>query len=187
MVRLAALMGMGTFAVHQARYALGYRGEASQELVSQGHAYLIALGPLLAGVLMLALAALIRRVARGGDGPAPRFRRVWAGATLALATVYTAQELIEGAVASHHPEGVAGVAGHGGWVALPLALVIGLGIALAMRGAGAAHELAEPLRPWRAPVPVQPTPVELVTRLLAPKRSGAALAHAPRGPPSLSA
>src|SRR4051794_19975881 len=104
MVRLAALMSVGTFAVHQARYALGYRGEASQELVAQGHAYLIALGPLLAGALMLALAAVIRRVARGGDSPAPRFRRLWAGATLALTAAYAAQELIEGAVASHHPE-----------------------------------------------------------------------------------
>src|SRR4051812_19195096 len=174
MVRLAALMSVGTFAVHQARYALGYRGEASQELVLQGHAYLIALGPLLAGVLMLALAGLIRRVARGGDGPAPRFGRVWAGATGALTTVYTAQELIEGAVASHHPEGIVGVAGHGGWVALPLAFAIGFAIALAMRGAGAAQELAQPRRPWRTPAALESVPAVPVAHLFAPKRSGAA-------------
>jgi hypothetical protein len=183
MVRLAALMSGGTFAVHQARYALGYRGEASQELVAQGHAYLIAVGPLLAGVLLLALAGLIRRLASGGDAPAPRFWRLWVGVTLALVAVYALQELIEGAVAWHHPAGLVGIAGHGGWVALPLALVIGLAIALGMRGASAAAELAEARRPWRAPARLAPPPIGAITSLVAPKRAGAALAHSPRGPP----
>jgi hypothetical protein len=187
MVRLAALMGAGTFAVHQARYALGYRDEASSVLAAQGHAYLIAAGPLLAGAVMLVLAQLIRRVARGGspDAPAPRFHRLWAGTTVALVAVYVLQESVEGALAAHHPAGAAGVLGHGGWLALPLAVAVGFAIALAMRGAGAAAGLAAARRPWRAPLPTAPRSVA-AARSAASPRTGVVLAHGARGPPLLA-
>src|SRR3954447_19649479 len=92
MLRLAALMGAGTFAVHQARYVLGYHGEASGALAAQGHAYLIALGPLVAGAMMLLLAELLARVARGAPARAPRLARLWLGSALALTTAYVVQE-----------------------------------------------------------------------------------------------
>src|SRR4051794_18934006 len=157
MVRLAALMGAGSFAVHQARYVLGYRAEASDALAAQGHAYLTPVVPLLAGALLLCLAGLVRRVASGAGAPAPRLRRIWLAATLALLGVYAAQELVEGALVSHHPVGLAALTGHGGWVVIPLALAIGLAIGLLMRGASAAGELAARGRPWRAAPPVPPT------------------------------
>jgi hypothetical protein len=186
MVRLAALMGAGTFAVHQARYALGYRDEASGALAAQGHAYLIAAGPLLAGAVMLVVAELIRRTARGGAGaPAPRFKRLWACASLGLFVTYAVQESVEGALAAHHPAGGAGVLGHGGWLALPLAILVGLAIALAMRGASAATSLGAPRRPWRAPLPAAPRTTRAAHRLVA-FRGGAALAHGARGPPLLA-
>jgi hypothetical protein len=184
-LRLAALLAAGTFGVHQARYALGYHEEASRALADQGHAYLIALGPLVAGLVMLALAALLHRVARGAAAPAPPFRVLWPSATLALAVTYGVQESVEGALAAHHPAGVAAVLGHGGWVALPLAVVVGLAVALAMRGATAAAGLrpAVARRPW--PLPAAPLRLAAPCFLAAP-RPGAALTRAARGPPRLA-
>jgi hypothetical protein len=185
-VRLAALMGAGTFAVHQARYALGYREEASGVLAAQGHAYLIVVGPLLAGAVMLVLAELIRRAARGAtSAPAPSLRRLWPGTTLSLVAIYAIQESVEGALAAHHPAGAAGVLGHGGWVAIALAAAVGLAIALVMRGATAAADLASPRRPWRAPPPTAPRSPATAHLTVAP-RPGAPLAHAARGPPLLA-
>jgi hypothetical protein len=157
MLRLAALIAAGTFGVHQGRYLFGYRDHASAALATQGHAYLGSFATLVAGVLVLVFAELVRRVARGGTATAPSFRRLWLGTTLALAAIYVVQELVEGALAAHHPEGLTGVAGHGGWVALPLAGAIGLAIGLLMRGATAATELAaSPRRPWSSPAPLAP-------------------------------
>lgn len=184
--RLAALLGAGTFAVHQARYALGYGGEASRALADQGHAYLIALGPLVAGAVMLALAGLIRRVARGASAPSPRLRVLWPAATTALVATYAVQESVEGALAAHHPMGAAGLFGHGGWLALPLAALVGLAVALAMRGARTATQLAAVRRPWRAPRLHAPRAVAGITRFVAPRR-GAARARTARGPPLLAA
>jgi hypothetical protein len=185
LLRAATLTGAGTFAVHQARYALGYRDEASGVLAAQGHAYLIAAGPLVAGALMLVLAQLIRRVARGSGAPAPRLRRLWPATTIALVVIYVVQESVEGALAAHHPAGAAGVLGHGGWLAVPLAAVVGLAIALAMRGASAATELVAGRRPWRPPPPAAPRSVAAARCPAAPS-SVSPLAHAPRAPPLLA-
>jgi hypothetical protein len=138
-------MALGTLALHQLRYLVGYHGHADAALASNGHAYLASLVPAMAGVTLLTLAALIRLAARGAS-PAPRFARTWAGSTLGVAAVYCLQELAEGAP----------VAGQGGWVAVPLATAIGLLIAVVMRGASAAGELAVPRRPWRPPAPCSP-------------------------------
>jgi hypothetical protein len=80
-------------------------------------------------------------VARGAQGEAPRLRVLWGGAGTTLAAVYCLQELAEG---------VSPVA-HGGWIALPLAALVALGIALLARGATRAEARGE--RPWGAPVP----------------------------------
>jgi hypothetical protein len=179
MVRLAALLGAGTFGVHQGRYLLGYRDHASDALASQGHAYLGPLAALVAGALAVAFAELVRRAARGEAQRAPRFGRLWAGSAAALVAVYSAQELVEGALGSHHPIGVAGVVGHGGWVALPLAITLGLVISLLLRGSA---ELPAPARPWRTPAPLAP----LRLRLAAPPTRASfatAVPHPARGPP----
>lgn len=186
MLRAAALMGAGTFAVHQARYALGWGHEASGALAAQGHGYLITLGPLLVGALLPVLAGAIRRAARGSGSAAPRFGRLWAGTSLALVAAYVAQESIEGALAAGHPDGIAGVFGHGGWLAVPLAVCVGLAIALLMRGAGAAGQLVGSRRPWRA-LPVAPPRLLALAAAGAPARARTPGVHGARGPPPLSA
>lgn len=188
MLRLAALMGLGSLAVHQLRYLVGYHFDDGAALAAQGHGYLAPAGPVLAGVLVLALAELITRVAGGRGAPAPPFRRLWPAATGALVAVYVAQEVLEGALAPGHPGGLAGVAGHGGWVALPLAALIGCAIALLMRAASRVAEAtaaATATRPWRATAPLQaPRLSATVTFLQA--RPGAPLPLAARGPPAAS-
>lgn len=185
---MAALMGAGTFAVHQLRFALTYDHAAGSAQPLGGHGYLAALGPVVAGLLVLALAAALARVARGTVEPAPRFRRLWAGASASLFAIYCAQESIEGLLSAGHPGGVPGMLGHGGWVAAPLALTVGLTIALITRGAAAATALAaaRTRAPWSAPAPA--APLTAVLPPWTPRRTGAASRHlAARGPPLASA
>lgn len=132
-LRTAALLGMGALAVHQLRYLIAHGDGAGAALAREGHAYLGALAPavaMLAGVAALdfLLALAVRR--RGNTGS---YR--WVAVTACLMAVYVGQESIEGLLAAGHPVGLAAVLGNGGWVALPLACAIGLGITLLLRGA----------------------------------------------------
>jgi hypothetical protein len=129
--------------VHELRYLIGYGGHADRALSEQGHAYLSALAPTAIGLLALALAAFwtaLSRARRTGrsEGRPPRVLGAWLGASLALASLYTVQEWLEGALAHGHPDGLVGILGHGGWTALVLALVVGLVVALLLRGAAVA-------------------------------------------------
>jgi len=144
--RLAGLLAGGAFAVHQLRYLLGYGGHSHGELASQGHAYMTLLAPVVAVALMLVVAdfgaRLVAARARRRSDRAPGLLQLWAAAAACLLAAYGLQETLEGALAPGHPAGLAGVLGHGGWAALPLALAIGLAIALIARAAGRAIELA---------------------------------------------
>jgi hypothetical protein len=132
MLRLAPLLGIGALAVHQLRYAIGSGGTSAA-----GHGYLGAAGALAAGVMVVGLAAVLMRMARGDAGaPAPRLARMWAGTSLALVAVFVVQELAEGA----------SPIAHGGWIAAPLAAVVALAIALLTRGTPVVVR-----RPWRPP------------------------------------
>jgi hypothetical protein len=173
MLRLAALLSVGTLGVHQLRYLIGYGGGASHALAVHGHGYLVALAPVLAGVVALALAELLSRAARGGAS-APGIRPLWAAATLALFGVYCVQETIEGSP----------VLSHCGWVALPLAALVGLVIAVVMRSASAPAQATE--RPWRAPAAPEWPPLPAFP-LLVQIRGGAPHSVAARGPPAISA
>jgi hypothetical protein len=183
---MAALMGAGAFAVHQLRFALAAGGESGGARSFGGHAYLVPLGPILAGLLLIVFAVALARLARGAHEPVPRIRRLWAGASVSLLAVYCMQEMTEGMLTPGHPGGVEGAIGHGGWIALPLAVAIGLAIALIMRGAAAASALAAARSPWRAPVAAA-----AVRTLLPPwsqRRMLLCARHlAARGPPALSA
>jgi hypothetical protein len=177
---MAALMGAGTFGVHQLRFALS----DDHARAAYGHGYLAALAPLLAALLLVAFAAALARLARGAAETAPRFRRVWAGASAGLVAAYCAQESIEGALTHGH---ATGMFEHGGWVVLPLALVLGLGIALVARGAAAASMLVAARAPWAAAPPRAPL-VEALLPPWVPRRTGAAARHlAARGPPAIAA
>lgn len=163
MVRFASLLGVGAVLVHQLRYVLaGSPPDASV------HGYLGPAGSLLAGVMVLALA----RAVLGRAAPAARTRVLWPGTALALIVVYCLQETAEG---------LSPVA-HGGWLALPLAVLVALGIALLVRGAGRA---ARARRPWRSPlVAARRALVALVLPFQA--RPGAPRLLLARGPPCTS-
>jgi len=139
----AGALGLGAaFALHQLRFLIAYHGAAHHELARQGHGYLRVLVALVPAVLVLTALhfagslAAARRGA-GAEAPSPRVRVLWPAASMGLFALYAVQESLEGLLESGHPVGLAGVLGHGGWVAVPLALLLGLVVALLLRGAAA--------------------------------------------------
>ena len=187
-IRAAALISVGALVVHDLRYLIAYRGSAGEELSVTGHGYLGVVTPLAMGVLALALMALAWRLllGRAAEPPLPATHRMWPFTSGMLVAIYSCQEWIEGMTAQGHPGGIAAVVGDRGWIALPLAVVVGLVIALLLRGAEAAIALAATPRGRSWPRP------RAVLRLVAPSVwrpvTGDALARrlAPRGPPFAS-
>jgi hypothetical protein len=185
-VRLAALMGVGSLAVHQLRFALWYGKSSGDAPSSQGHAYLAVVGPVVVAVTLLAVARFLDRLARGHRGGVPPLTRLWAGVSASLLAMYSLQESLEGALAGGHPGGLAGVFGHGGWLAIPLAAVVGLALALALRGAGRAAEMLGRVRTPRPGLPS--APLTLGAPRFAVTRRELSLAPASaRAPPATSA
>lgn len=132
-LRIAALLAAGAFGVHQLRYVVAHGDGAGTALANEGHAYLAALAPPVAVLVgAAALDFLLALFLRSG---ATEHRYRWLAVTACLFAVYVSQESLEGLLASGHPAGLAAVLGNGGWVALPLAGVIGLGVTLLLRGA----------------------------------------------------
>jgi hypothetical protein len=134
LARRASLLVLGALALHQLRYLIAYGDGASAALARQGHSYLADLAPTLAAMALSVLlarlvAARLGRIGETGSPSKALLRRslVFAGA---LVAIFSAQELTEGALAAGHPGGLAAVVAGGGLIALPLALVIGLVIAL---------------------------------------------------------
>jgi len=91
-----------------------------------------------AGQVLLALRRALRSATAS---PAPPFGLLWLSSICALLAVYCGQELLEGVLSSGHPSGFAALAVDGGWSALPLAVGLGLLVALALRGVAAAEAL----------------------------------------------
>jgi hypothetical protein len=146
-LRAAALMAVAALGVHELRYLLGYQSGAGHALEQQGHAYLSVAGALASLLLALAAGQLVARVAQAGRAgkteAAPRsFAFAWAAASVGLTFIYASQELLEGSLSDGHPGGLAGVFGHGGGWALPLAMALGGLVVLALRGARAAVRAA---------------------------------------------
>ena len=172
--RAASLLSLGALAVHELRYLLAYGDQAGEALASQGHAYLSDLGGVLIAVV---LAALLAALLGTGLTPPPRrrdqparssFLRTAAIHALALGVIFSAQELTEGAVAAGHPAGPAAILAHGGWVALPVALVVGAVCALAtlaLRGVERALAQVESRRPPRGRPPALVEPRSAPDRL----------------------
>jgi hypothetical protein len=183
-LRATAALAVGAFALHQLRYALGYGDAAMQTLAAHGHGYLALVTPLIALLVAVAAGQFLAQLARartsGRAGrPAGRFATLWAVASAVLFSTYAGQELLEGAVSAGHPGGLAAVLGGGGWWALPLALALGLLVALAMRGADVCLALAARRRraaPRRPLVPhLRPASADLpVPRILARHMAGRA-------------
>lgn len=156
-LRVAALLAVAALVLHELRYLAGYGGHADAALAGQGHAYLALLSPAAAVLLALAAAQLLRALRRAGRAgtaceAAPGFLATWAGASAGLLCVHAGQELAEGWLAAGHPAGLAALTAHGGAVAVPLALALGALVALGVRGAAVAVELAARRSLRRSPV-----------------------------------
>src|SRR5262245_51628295 len=118
-VRLASILAMGAFGLHQVRY-LALPGPSS----SAEHGYMAELmAPIAVLVLAAALATLIRGTEDAVPERAPLGRRValFAGALLAI---HLGQESLEAILTAGHPGSVDSPLA-GGWLAVPLALAIG--------------------------------------------------------------
>jgi hypothetical protein len=137
-LRALALLGAGAVAIHQLRYAIAYGNAAPQELAVHNHGYFELALPAVATVFVLALAAVLIRIARG-RAAAPHRRTsltaLWLCCALALGTIYGVQETLEGA----------GALAGGGWIGFALAFPAGLLVALASRGADAAELRLHPV------------------------------------------
>jgi hypothetical protein len=181
-LRVSALLTAGAFGVHQLRYLLAYGEASGPALEHSGHGYLTAVEPLIVLVLGGALAHVVWRVVAGRPGAAlPSRPRLAALLTLALLVVYTAQELVEGRLAPGH----GGVVAHGGWVALPLAVLFGVALALVLRAtedAGGDVRLRAPLARIVTAGPPQARPPQCVAAATA---SPLATHLAGRAPPPL--
>jgi hypothetical protein len=126
-VRLAAILAVGAFALHQLRYLIA-SGISSEH---SAHGYMADLmAPIAALVLAAALATLIRGTEGAAPARAPLGKRIvlFAGALLAI---YVGQESLEAMIAGH--ASLADTMLGGGWLALPLALGIGALAALVAR------------------------------------------------------
>jgi uncharacterized membrane protein YozB (DUF420 family) len=187
-LRLAAVLALGAFALHQLRYLIAFGSSSSAELAHQGHGYLAGALPILG---VFALSALLATLVRGRHGAAisraSLMRRAATFALLLLA-IYATQESMEGLLAAGHPGGAAALLANGGWIALPLAAVLGVLAAVLVRAleqvevvisVRRAHRLLE--RPPRVRGSAQPT--------RAPQRSSTPLAFglARRPPPPVPA
>jgi hypothetical protein len=134
--------------VHQARYWLAYGPRANAELAAQGHSYLTSIVPWTILALALGASAFLRRVAlalRTGDtGTFTRMpaTTLWSLTTGGLIAIYAIQETLEGMVVAGHPGGFAGVFGHGGWWAVPVAALLALAIVALLLAGRAVIRLA---------------------------------------------
>jgi hypothetical protein len=153
----AALLAAGALAVHELRYLLAFGPSTQHALARDGHAYLSFVHPLVALLVAAVIARLVLVLARGGGGGAsPRpttFARMWASASAALLAIYALQELVEGELAPGHASGLAAVASHGGWLAVPAALVVGALVAVFLREAPRAAARAQAIATSRTAAP----------------------------------
>jgi hypothetical protein len=138
LVRQAALVSIGVFVVHELRYAIGYGSNANEQLAIQGHAYLgvafTVLAPAAIALVALSLVGAAHLPMRSGFSARTRLATgAFLNAAIVLA-IFSGQELVEGLLATHHPAGVGALMAHGGWVAAPLAAVLGCLLALLQRG-----------------------------------------------------
>jgi hypothetical protein len=184
------LLPAGAFAVHQLRYWLTYGSQTGTQLADQGHAYLGSVVPWIILATAAALGSFLARAALAWRGRGALVRRrpfvaVWATTAFALVAIYSLQETLEGILEQGHPGGFAGVFGHGGWWAVPVALVIGLIIAALLRVADSvvatlARQRVEVRRPFGVPSIVRPGAVAPV------RMRPLAAAAAGRAPPALA-
>jgi len=177
-LRRAALLSSGAWAVHALRFTIApVDGGAGP-----GHAYLHAALPALTVLVALAAIGFVTRlVAPRPQAPsARRLRADWLSCATVLLVSFVLQESGESLLSAHGP-----VFAAGGWWGIPLAAVIGLGVALLLRGAYTAVEAGVSVVA-RLHVPAAPPEHAFLAPPAAGRPAGAPLRHlAARPPPGL--
>jgi hypothetical protein len=120
-LRTTALLCAGALVVHELRYRIAF-GSDGPTAMAPGHEYLTALTPLVVVGGMLALASLVQRVAGTPSAPGPRRASIWLLMTTGLLATFCLQETLEAWLATGRPDGLSGVFGDGGWLAVPLSM-----------------------------------------------------------------
>lgn len=140
-MRVAVSLSAGSLAVHQLRYLAGHEHGSGRSLGDHGHGYLSVFTPLLGLLLAFAAAHFIWAVcARRPDALAGSPRITVRALAPALLAIHVGQEAMEGWLAFGHPLSATSVLDHGGWIAVPLCLLVG---ALLAWLSGGARRLAE--------------------------------------------
>jgi hypothetical protein len=149
-------MGVAALAIHGIRSEARLGGHAHQEIAQYAHGYLgtatLVVGVLaaLAAAHFLARLVVPRRAAHGAGYVPPGALPLWRVAAIALLCISLGQELVESVVATGDPATLGDVVGHGGWTTVPVAIVFGGAVALAVHGSDTAIAFAA--RASRAPV-----------------------------------
>lgn len=122
-VRLASILAVGAFALHQLRYLIGPGVSSSAEHAAHGY-----MTDLMAPIAVLVLAAVLATLIRGTEGAAPE-RAPLAGRIAlfagALFAIHLGQETLEAVLTAGAPAIVEPILEGGAWLALPLAAGIG--------------------------------------------------------------
>jgi hypothetical protein len=124
-IRTSALIALGAFVVHQARY-VGHDDGGVHGYLGTVLPVLVVLG---ASGIAGTLASTVRRGRAARRGPAG-----WLFCSAVLLAVFSLQETAEGMLSATQPAGIAGLFGRGGWVAVPLAIVVGRIVSLLLAG-----------------------------------------------------
>lgn len=148
-VRLATVLALGAFALHQLRYLIAFGGSSSAELAREGHGYMADALPVLAVFALSALLATLIRGRFGSELPGAPLVRRSATFALALLAIYLTQESLEGLLAAGHPGGIAAVLAGGGWLAVPLAVLLGGLAAVLVRALEGIEAAVAALKPRR--------------------------------------
>jgi hypothetical protein len=174
-LRRAALLSSGAWAVHELRFTIAPVDGG----VGPGHSYLHAALPALTVLIALAAIGFVARlVAPRREAPAAgSLRADWLSCALVLLVSFVLQESGESLLSAHGP-----VFAAGGWLGVPLAVVIGLGVALLLRGARAAVEAGTHIAP-RLRVPPAPLAATTFAPPAARRPAAAPLRHLAARPP----
>jgi hypothetical protein len=177
-LRRAALLSSGAWAVHELRFTIAPVDGG----VGPGHSYLHAALPALTVLIALAAIGFVARLVapRREAPPAHSLRADWLSCALVLLVSFVLQETGESMLSAHGP-----VFAAGGWLGVPLAAVIGLAVALLLRGARAAVEAGTRVTA-RLRVPLASSVGAMLVPPAARRPAAAPLRHlAARPPPGL--
>jgi hypothetical protein len=129
------------FAVHQLRYLLAYGGGTGVELQRTGHSYLHSVVPWIVLCVAVMVGGFLWTLGRAlaVQSSLPRYSvslaGMWVVCSVCLVAIFATQEFLEGLFATGHPAGLVGVFGDGGWWSIPMAVCVGLLLAVWFHGA----------------------------------------------------